>query len=85
MTYESRLIKKAVILNGKPIYDESVTYVEINDEAAGEFIVLNQGDNVIKIDGDEWLTLRATIDEMVAILRDNEGKPYGKNEFSIDS
>jgi hypothetical protein len=80
MTYESRITKKVVAMQGKAIYDESATVIEIDDEAAGEFIVLRQDDGKIKIDGDEWPAIRAAIDELVADLRDEDGKKQAQTK-----
>jgi hypothetical protein len=84
MNYESRITKKVVAMKGKAIYDESATMIEIDDEAAGEYIAISQADATVKIDGDEWPAIRAAIDEMVADLRDEDGKKQAKQSIFRD-
>ena len=56
------------------IYSELTTHVRIADESGGEYVEVQQsGRNdlgKIAIEPDEWPTLRAAIDELVAVCRD---------------
>lgn len=64
-----RITRITVAPPGEPIYSELVTHVEIEDESAGEFVVIKQSgrtDNSIAINPDEWPALRAAIDRMIA-------------------
>ena len=71
MKYETRILKVAVMDEKQSIFDEGVTFVEIVDDAAGEFIVLTQNEptgdtkRTISIDRSEWPVLRKAIDDMV--------------------
>lgn len=51
------------------IFDERTTHVEIDDEAAGEFVVLRQirddGHATIRIDPSEWKDIRGVINGLI--------------------
>lgn len=69
MEYEVRTTAVTVAPVGEPIYAESAFTVRIDDEAAGEFIVVCQSrdaapDTELRIDPEEWPTLRDAIDRM---------------------
>ena len=65
--------KKSLTLNmkaeeGKEIFHESATFIEIDDEGGGEFVTVTQtsdGYGKIGINPSEWPVLRAAIDKMV--------------------
>jgi hypothetical protein len=71
MKYETRILKVAVMHEKQSIFDDGVTFVEIADDAAGEFVVLTQNEptgdpkRTISIDTMEWPELRKAIDDMV--------------------
>jgi len=71
MKYETRILKVAVMDAKQSIFDEGVTFVEIDDEAGGEFVVLTQNEptgdpkRTISIDVIEWPEVRKAIDDMV--------------------
>jgi hypothetical protein len=70
MKFEKRVTKVVVMPEGAPIFDEQATSIEIDDDAAGEFIAVSQtSGNVIKIDKDEWPFLREAINEMMEQVR----------------
>ena len=70
MSFETRTLALAVMPEGEPIYQERATRVAIDDECGGEFVVVEQGDGgKISVDPNEWPTLRAAIDRMVAECR----------------
>lgn len=68
MEYEVRTTAVIVVPKGEPIFSEAATTVRIDDEAAGEFLVLEQSDDdrthTVKISPEEWPTLRDAIDRM---------------------
>ena len=79
MSYETRITRLTVCAEGKPLFDESVTHVQIADEAAGEFIEIEQSrgdisDCVIQIDDTEWPAVRAAVDRLMAEIAAREGK-----------
>jgi hypothetical protein len=64
----TRVTKLTITPDGEPLFSERATDVLIDDEAAGEFVVVEQhadGMGKIAIDPDEWPTLRAAINRMV--------------------
>jgi hypothetical protein len=68
------VITQIVVVNkGEAIYHESATTVSIDDEAAGEFVILSQENehavNKIKIDVDEWPHIRKAINKMIKRCR----------------
>lgn len=67
---ETRTLKIALVPEGKPIFDESVTTIEIQDDAAGEYVEIQQINDdakqgTIKIDPEEWPALRDAIQRML--------------------
>lgn len=68
MSHEIRTLKIGVCRKGDQIFNDSMTEIEIVDEAAGEFLKVSQcsehHEGSIKIDAEEWLTLKAAIDKM---------------------
>jgi hypothetical protein len=58
-----------VLPDGEPIFSELATSVRIEDEAAGEFVVVSQegtpGYGKIAIDRSDWPVLREAIDRMI--------------------
>jgi hypothetical protein len=70
MKYETRILKVAVMDEKQSIFDDGVTFVEIADDAAGEFVVLTQNEptgdkRTISIGAMEWPEVRKAIDDMV--------------------
>lgn len=70
----ARPIKWLVAEKGKNLFDPEAYVVEIEDEAAGEFVkVTGQSDEdsgTIAINPDDWPHLRAAIDDAVSQCRD---------------
>jgi hypothetical protein len=74
MEYETRTLKIGVVSKGEPIFHESMTEIEIVDEAGGEFLKISQcrdekDTQEILIDPTEWPILRKAIDRMVKECR----------------
>lgn len=70
MTHTARVTRMHVIPRGVPLYDERGFSVEIDDDAGGEFVVVNCHDDQckagqIRIDPEEWKAVRDAIDVMV--------------------
>jgi hypothetical protein len=79
MSYECRPIKWAIGPASEPLFSERVTIVSIEDEAGGEFVVIEQQtdqphDQRIAINPDEWPMLRTAIDYAVQACRDAEAQ-----------
>ena len=74
--YETKLTRLTVKPVGEPVYSEMATNISIDDEAAGEFVVVersrDKGTDGIAISPEEWPTLRDAIDKMVALCESNE-------------
>ena len=74
MNYNSNSIFISQTSNAIHSYSELTTHVRIADESGGEYVEVEQsGRNdlgKIAIEPDEWPTLRAAIDELVAVCRD---------------
>jgi hypothetical protein len=65
MKYESRITELTITPIGKPIFCEEAMVVRIDNEAAGEFVIVSQGDGKLAIDPDEWPAIRRAINDMV--------------------
>ena len=64
-----RTTQLTVAPEGEPIFSESAYTVTIDDEAAGEFVVVHELDEDggrVKLDPQNWPVLRDAIDRMVA-------------------
>lgn len=73
----TRVIEMAVLPDNDPIFSEMCTRIAIDDEAAGEYVVVRQScggnDNEIRINPEEWTELRAAIDHMIGECRPDKG------------
>jgi hypothetical protein len=70
--YETRTTKIVVVPEGEPIFGELATSIEIEAESeAYEYVVVKQGliPNGIRIEPQEWPTIRNAIDEMIGRCR----------------
>ena len=75
--YTSRITQMTIAPEGEPIFSEMATDICIEDEAAGEYIVLKQLTRQtadIAINPEEWDVIRATIDQMFAEMKAHESK-----------
>ena len=77
MNYENRVTEITILPANEPLFCERATKVRIDDEAAGEFLIVSQCHDSIKpgeiaIESDEWPAIRDVIDSMVAKLRKEE-------------
>ena len=70
-----RTTRVSLMPDDAAIFEESVTHVYIDDEAAGEFVVVSQHDhskvveNKVAINPSEWPLLRKAIDQVVKECR----------------
>lgn len=84
MKYTTKPIKWVHTPEGHPLFSELATEVEIEDEAAGEFVVIRQiredSSCEIRIDAEEWKTLRSVIDKAVKLCQ-NSDKHYKSFDF----
>ena len=56
-------------VKGEQIFDDSVTEIEIVDEAAGEFLEVSQEGGKLRFDADEWVHVRDAIEKMFKLCR----------------
>lgn len=72
MKYESRILSMVHVRTGRPQFDGTATVVTIVDEGGGEFLEIESVDTggKVRIGPDEWPTLSARIDEMMAQCKD---------------
>lgn len=67
--YQTRVTSLAVFQEGETLFSEMTTTVSIDDEAAGEFVVVEQVGRTdigkIAINPEEWPALRSAINRMV--------------------
>ena len=73
--YETRITRMTVAPEGKPLFSEQATHVEIDDEGGGEFIVITQCHDSgevdrIAIDKAEWPHIRDAVNELMKGVRD---------------
>ena len=62
---------------GEPIFSEMATDICIDDDSAGEYIVIKQltrNDGTIAINPEEWDIIKATIDQMFAEMKVHQSK-----------
>lgn len=71
--YETRILSLIVLPEGEAIFSEQATTITIEDDAGGEFIVIEQqglaGAGKIRIDPTEWTALKEAIDRMIGECR----------------
>ena len=78
MSYEMIYSRITVKPKKEPIFSEMATHVELEDDAAGCFVQLRQetdaGTMVIKIDTQEWATIKLAIEELIDECDDQNGR-----------
>ena len=71
MKYKTRITRLTVLPEGEPIFSEKATNIEIEDEAAGEYVKVTQDGNdsparAIFIDPADWPEIKAAIEQLLA-------------------
>jgi hypothetical protein len=61
--FVTRPVRWVVAPRGEPQFHKRSTVVEITDEAAGEFVTVEQEGQTIKFDPEEWPFILAAIEE----------------------
>ena len=69
-----RITRLTIAPEGEPIFSESATHVEIEDEASGEFIRIRQiNDNAqpgeISIDVSQWPLFKEAVEAMISHIQ----------------
>lgn len=73
---ETRVVKVMIAQKGERIFSELSTFVEIDDEAAGEFVKVSQplthksAEFAVFIAKEEWPHIRDAIENMINQCRD---------------
>lgn len=70
--YETLVTRITIVPPGEPIYHRRAWSVEIDDDAAGEYLVVRSMDDEskeIRIDPSEWPHLREAVEAMAAKCR----------------
>jgi hypothetical protein len=75
--YETRPVAWIVAPVGDPTFSEMATTIRIDDEAGGEFVVVDQSGHSaelgkVQIGPDEWPAIRAAIDKAMKQCRSVE-------------
>lgn len=68
-TFEARVTMIKVTPEGEDTFSDLATSVILEDEGAGEFVVIHQEDGEVRFDPDEWLVLRKAINRIVRQCR----------------
>jgi hypothetical protein len=61
MKYHIKPVKWLVGPEDKPLFSDGVTFVELVDEAAGQFLEISQEESKIRLDFAEWPLLRRAV------------------------
>lgn len=84
MNIIARISRITIVPEGDPLFSERATHVSIANEAAGEFVEIEQQVDsreakyqTITIDPDEWPIFRDTIERMLKDIRANEPAKKG--------
>ena len=56
-------------VKNQQIFDDSVTEIEIVDEAAGEFLEVSQEGGKLRFDFEEWPHVRDAVEKMFKMCR----------------
>lgn len=79
MNYITKTTRLTVLPKGQPVYSEQANTVSIDDESAGEFVVLEQHGHEdlgkALINPDEWPVLRDAVARMISECRQADDTP----------
>lgn len=70
--YQLRYTQLTVLPKGEPIFSEMATVVEITDDAAGEYVSVEQhidNCNKVRIAPEEWPVIKEAIELMISHCR----------------
>lgn len=73
MKMTTRTTQVVVLPEGQPLYAESATKIEITDESAGEFVIIDQSGTSdfgkIGVSPEDWPAIREAVDKMISECR----------------
>jgi len=80
--FRTRATRLTVLPEGDPIFSEMATHIELDDEAAGEYVTITQdratprykdgiknANNAISITPEEWPVIKAAIDQLIEDIK----------------
>ena len=77
MNYTKRITQMTIVPEGEHIFSEMATVISIDDEAIGEYLIIEQPCREkanIAINPDEWETIKSAIEQMLAEMEVHENK-----------
>jgi len=75
MNYITRITQMTIVPEGEHIFSEMATVISIDDEASGEYLTIEQPCREkasIAINPEEWETIKAAIEQMLAEMAEYE-------------
>ena len=79
--YITRVTRLSVTKPGEPLFSELTTHVSIEDEAAGEYVTIQQQSGCpdvspqkISVSDEEWPTLRGAVETLFDEIKKHETK-----------
>ena len=70
----TRITRLTVLEKGEPLFSEKATHIELDDEAAGELILIRQTHDsiqpgTISVDPTEWKQIKAAVDKLLSEIQ----------------
>ena len=77
--YITRITRISIMPEGAPLFTEQCTHIEIEDEAAGEYVSVRQQsacadvkEQTIQVVPEEWPAMRGAIDTLMLDIENHE-------------
>jgi len=77
MNYHTRVTRLTISPPGEPIFSDQTIHIEIEDEAAGEYVKISQQcdhrdaqDQSVCINPDEWLAVKDAVESLLMTIVD---------------
>ncbi len=81
---KTRITQLTVLPEGEPIFSEQATHIRIIDEAAGEFVEIEQMNDQegkkLWIEPYDWTHIKKAVDKLFAEIKNNEEKVGDTND-----
>lgn len=68
---KTRITQLTIVPDCEPIYSERATNVSIDDEAAGEYIVISQDEQKISLNPDEWPFIVEAVERLIKEIKEH--------------
>ena len=77
MKYITRITSVTISPENEPTYSEQATHVAIEDEAAGEYVTIEQMNGSseigkVRIDPEEWQAIACAVSDMIAEIKKHQ-------------